>query len=90
MTELLVAETIPSPSVGDGCLMATSDLQRQFENYQDILIKLRKANHKLTKFQHELIQRCLTTMIHHHNIIFKELDYKMSKHSETPVTKNSI
>lgn len=90
MTDLLVAETIPDLSAGDGCLMATSDLQRQFESYQDVLIKLRKANHKLTKFQQELIQRCLTTIIHHHNIIFKELDYKMSKNSETTAPKDKV
>jgi hypothetical protein len=83
MTNLSIAQTIPDLNAGDGCLMAISDLQHQFEVYQDTLIKLRKANQKLTKFQHELIQRCLTTMIHHHNIIFKELDSKMKKHEIT-------
>jgi hypothetical protein len=68
--------------------MNSDTLQRQFELYQDTLIKLRKDRPKLTKFQHELIQRCLTSIIHHHNIIFKELDSKI-KH-ETASTNNKV
>ena len=53
--------------------MTVDALQSQFEIYQDVLLKMRKHNKKLTKFQTEMIQRCLMVMIHNHNMIFVEL-----------------